>query len=76
MEVQIKEVRLVRFFFRKSAHGLRITQHEQLEGTFVEVIGSVVNESTIKFLMSLTLDSDKELGRLSYSDFVAFLTRY
>lgn len=45
----------------------KITQQERLVGTFVEVIGRVVDESTIKFLMSLNLDSDKELGRLTYS---------
>lgn len=41
-----------------------MTQNVQLEGTYVEVIGKVVNESTIKLLRGLNLDSDKELGEL------------
>lgn len=42
---------------------LTITQNEQLTGTFVEVIGKVVDNSAIKLLQSLGLDSDKELGK-------------
>lgn len=41
-----------------------ITQNDQLVGTFVEVIGHVTGDSTIKLLRSLNLDSDKELGKL------------
>ena len=46
------------------AHDPEMTQNDQLVGTFVEVIGHVTGDSTIKLLRSLNLDSDKELGKL------------
>jgi hypothetical protein len=48
----------------QAAHDPEIAQNEQLVGTFVEVIGHVTDDSTIKLLRGLNLDSDKELGKL------------
>ncbi|KAG8216863.1 hypothetical protein J3R82DRAFT_7128 [Butyriboletus roseoflavus] len=43
---------------------IRMKENEQLVGTFVEIIGLVVDESSVKFVFGLNLDSDKELGKL------------
>ncbi|KAF8842879.1 replication factor A protein 3 [Paxillus ammoniavirescens] len=42
----------------------------QLTGTFVEIIGQVISESAIKFMLSLSLDSDKELDMKLVNDVV------
>ncbi|KAF8552077.1 replication factor A protein 3 [Imleria badia] len=49
---------------------IRMNENEQLTGTFVEVIGKVVDNSAIKFLQSLNLDSDKELDMKLVNDVV------
>lgn len=64
VEIQTTEVRPIRLFSQHLTHCSEITQHEQIVGTFVEIIGHVVDESNIKLLKSLNLDSDKELGKL------------
>ncbi|KAH0826619.1 hypothetical protein J3R83DRAFT_4984 [Lanmaoa asiatica] len=55
---------------RQPAHDPEFIQNDQLVGTFVEIIGHVVNESSIKFLLSLNLDSDKELDMKLVNDVV------
>ncbi|KIJ61645.1 hypothetical protein HYDPIDRAFT_96413 [Hydnomerulius pinastri MD-312] len=46
---------------------VRLTDSQELAGTYVEIIGQVVSESCIKFMLGLSLDcSDKELGRRDY----------
>lgn len=52
---------------RQPAHDPEITQNEQIVGTFVEIIGNVVEDSRVKLLAGLNLDSDKELGKLYHS---------
>ncbi|KAN0084211.1 Replication factor A protein 3 [Tylopilus felleus] len=49
---------------------ITMTEHDQLVGTFVEIIGKVVDDSTIKVLRGLNLDSDKELDMTLVNDVV------
>jgi replication factor A3 len=49
---------------------ITMSENEQLVGTFVEVIGHVTDDSTIKLLRGLNLDSDKELDMKLVNDVV------
>ena len=43
-----------------------VIQNHELPGTFVEIIGQVTGESTIKFMQGLNLETNKELGKYAF----------
>ncbi|KAF8137494.1 replication factor A protein 3 [Boletus edulis] len=49
---------------------IQMSENDQLEGTFVEIIGKVLDESNIKLLRGLNLDSDKELDMNLVNDVI------
>ncbi|KIM70759.1 hypothetical protein SCLCIDRAFT_67592, partial [Scleroderma citrinum Foug A] len=49
---------------------VRLSPNHELPGTFVEIIGQVTGESTIKFMQGLNLETNKELDMKLVNDVV------
>ncbi|KAG6332434.1 hypothetical protein ID866_6651 [Astraeus odoratus] len=49
---------------------VRLSPADELTGTYAEIIGQVVDESTIKFMFGISMDSEKEFDMKLVNDVI------